>query len=378
MPTVEACWYASAIYNLYGETTPRKEKCYKFLFHPHRGQEITGGFECGFGDDWNNYDHDARMQDTYCALKLLRIYSKEISDNQKLESRASRPRTDCINWIRSCMNSDGSFARLSVTAQSPVLLPGEMTSTFMAVSCFTELGEPVPSPENPSPAVSESPKLRPDIKAPFIDMTDARELQYFQRIALPLYTYGLSKGENQTDALGRVLRWTRAIFGSHTWNSFSRGRSMMSRGWGLCGTQAHVFCQLVSSIGVKSRIVFGKSDVNAEALTHYKDDALPRWTSYSSFSNEWGNHTWAAFKNRPSKPPPSKSFDTWSALDYGIYYKNGGEKIAALSPKVWSRFSIETLNYKNGSYKKTSEFFKPEDFSYDSPPTRTAYPGNTY
>jgi len=377
VPNVDAIHFVTEIYAMYGDEPPDREAILRFLFLPKRGQEPNGGFESGLGDDWNGYDHDPRMQDTLHAVLTLERLDEPLRDDQTRRSRAARPRSDCIAWIRSCQNHDGSFARLGVSEQVPVLLPGEMAATSMAILALDALGADVPRPANARAPELERPAFVPDIRAPYVEVSYPRELQYFQRIARPIYQHHIDQGSNQTDALGQLMRWARAIFGSHCANSLNRGRSMMMHGWGQCGTEAFVFCQLATALGVKARVVGAVADSNAEALTSDERWDRPHWTSYSAFSNEWGNHSWAPITIGERADPPRGS-DSWSALDYLMHYQQGGARIADLPPGVWKRFSIELVDFELGRYRTQRIRFTQGEAAYDSADAASAYPNRSW
>ncbi|HUU29762.1 MAG TPA: prenyltransferase/squalene oxidase repeat-containing protein [archaeon] len=369
--SAQGTYYAVRTLALLGAKPKRPQAVKRFLLSSY-GQEPDGGFEVGHGDNWNNYDHYSRMQDTYAAVYTLELLCTPLSDTDT--SRAARPAADCERWIAGVQNPDGGFARLGVTDQTPVPSPSEMRATWQAVRALTLLGRPVPRPENPIPPQEKIEIRQVRHKHPVVNHNDPLDVWAYRRIAAPIYYHYLEVTGSQMKAIGMLSRWVRAAVGpeNQAGGRQSMGRRFLMHGWGQCGTMSHLLQALATSVDHASRGAFAWGDANAEVLLQEKEWDAPHWVCYIPFTNEYVD---------PGLPTPEGTRNGWSALDLVIDY---GQRIKNLNyisktrlgdNRYW-RVWLQTVNDTTGL--EGAEFKIDTTASYDSELARTVYPGGSW
>lgn len=367
--SVSGTYYGVHSLNLLGASPKRPTEARRFLFSSF-GQEPDGGFELGHGDEWNNYDHDSRMHDTFCAVKTLDLLGAPLSDRDT--SRAARPATDCAAWIRSCQNRDGGFGRFGVTDQTPLLPASEMMPTWSAVTALSLLGAPVPRPSNP---VAPEPELEvhdPLHRHPVVNHLDPREVHAYRRLALPVYEHFLESTGSRFKALGMLNRWARAAVGPENGAWLTGGRGILMHGWGQCGAMSWLLQGLLTSIDHASRPCFVIGDVNLEVLVPTEDGTAAHWSLLIPFTNEQPD---------PGVATPDGTRNGWSALDLAVDYRLRKDNLnypsrTKLGDHLFDLVRIETIDAVRGAWGK--EIVLDSLACYDSPAARELYPGGSW
>ena len=370
---VQGSYYAVHGLNLLGAEPDRSGDVRRFLFSSC-GQEADGGFECGQGDGWNNYDHYSRMVDTYAAVKTLELLGTPLSDNDS--SRAGRPLTDCIGWIRSIQNPDGGFARFGITDQTPLRTPSEMAATWQAVNALNILGADYPVPENPVVAVNEVQSHKMKYLYPTISNSDPVDVWAYRRIALPIHEHYFALTGSHIEAISYLSHWARAAVSPINAAFCTGGRSLIMHGFGQCAQMSLMTQQLAASVDYPARFsfTFGSfgGDVNCEILLQEKGWDRPHWCHFIPFSNEYID---------PGLVTPEGKKNGWSALDAMIDLKLNRRKLqfeskTKLGDPCFLTVRIETIDYETGDW--TGEFKMDTTFTYESELARKLYPNESW
>jgi len=367
--SVSGTYYAVRTLNLLGTEPKRPREVKKFLLSAY-GQEPDGGFEVGHGDNWNNFDHYSRMQDTYGAVYALRLLGLPLSDSDS--SRASRPMSDCAAWLASVENPDGGFGRLGRTDQTPLASPSEMRATWQAVRAFDLLEFPLPQIKNYVQPVSEVKIHQPLHRHPVVDCGDPCEVWAYRRIALPIYEYYLARTGSKIEALGMISRWVRAAVGPENGAWITGGRGILMHEWGQCGAMSWLFQALATSVDHASRGSFVIGDVNCEILVQEKSWETPHWCLFIPFTNEYPDYRLAA---------PDGKRSGWSVLDMVVYYQKRLENLdypsmTRLGDHLFAQVRVETVNALNGKWGQ--EFKMDSLTTYESPVVRELYPEGSW
>jgi len=369
----QACFYATSALSLLGMAPERPAEVRSFLFSSH-GQEPDGGFECGHGDAWNNYDHDSRMVDTYAAVKTLEMLGQPLSDENT--SRATSPLLDCIHWITSLQNPDGGFARFGVTEMTPLPSPSEMAPTWQAVSTLSLLNAEFPSPADPIIPEDEVQPHVPKYLYPSIRNEDPVDVWAYRRIALPIHEYFFERTGSHIETIGYLSKWARKAVSPVNAAFGTGGRSLLMHGLGQCGQMSLMLQQLAASVDYPARysFTFGcfGGDVNCEIRVQEKDWDRPHWCLFIPFANEYIDPTIAT---------PEGKTNGWSALDCAIDLSL--RKTALNYPSrtkvgdhIFETIRIEMVDYETGQWGE--ELRMDLSTTYDSEVARKLYPGESW
>ena len=349
---------------------PKRPAAVKKYLLTGYGQEADGGFEIGHGDDWNNFDHYSLTQDTYGAVLSMQILGMPLSDDDS--SRAAKPKSDCISWLKSVQNPDGGFARVGVTEQTPVPSPSEMRSTWQAVKALALLGEDVPSPESPVVAVNEVKAHTPKYLYPTIKCNDPADVWAYRRIAKPIYDYYLEKTGSDIQAVDGINKWVRAVVGPENASYLTGGRGVLHMGWGQCGQMSNLLQELAISVDHAARFTFVIGDVNCEILVQEDGWDQPHWQLYIPFTNEIPNPEIVAADGKKNG---------WSLLDclidYHIRHRNlNYPSRTKLGDHLISKVKVETVDFSSGQWGKTVAL--DSSTTYQSEYLSEAYPGSNW
>jgi len=369
--SVAGTYYAVHTLALLGAGPVQPQAVKKFLLSSY-GQEADGGFEVGHGDNWNNYDHYSRMQDTYAGVSALALLGMPLTDQDT--SQAARPASDCAFWIGSVQNPDGGFGRLGVTEQTPLKSPSEMPATWQAVHSLSLLGKLVPRPARPRPP-EEKMDLQPLAHRNLcLNHDDPVEIWAYRRIAAPIYSHYLQETGSRIYAVGMLSRWVRAAVGpeNQTRDRQVRGRRHLMHGWGQCGTMSRLLQALAASVGHASRGAYVYGDANAEVLIQEKGWDKPHWVCYIPFTNEYID---------PGLVTPEETRNGWSALDLVIDYAQRSRSLNYISKtklgdhRYW-RVWIPNIDDSTGVEKEDLKI--DTTMTYNGEPVRTLYPGGSW
>jgi prenyltransferase beta subunit len=323
----------------------RPEEVKRFLLSSY-GQEADGGFEVGHGDDWNNFDHYSRMQDTYGAVAALELLGAPLTDDDS--SRTGKPRSACRDWIASVQNADGGFGRLGITDQTPLPSPSEMMATWQAVRALNILGFPVPRPAKAREPLVEIEGHVPEHLHPIVNHHDPSEVRAFRRIAGPIYDHFLETTGSRSEAIFMVSRWVRAAVGPENVSQVRQaaGRSFLMHGWGQCGTMSWVLQAMATSVDHAARGTFAYGDANTEILVREAAWDRAHWICYIPFTNEYIG---------ADQPAPDGGRNGWSALDLVLNHHrnatflNYPSKTELGDHRFW-RVWLETIDDKLGAW----------------------------
>ena len=371
--TVQGTYYAVRILELLGARPRRPALVKKFLLSSY-GQEADGGFECGHGDNWNNYDHYSRMVDTYGSVYALELLGMPLSDHDT--SRASQPASDCADWIASVQNPDGGFARFGVTEQTPLRTPSEMRATWQAVKTLKLLGRELPCPDNLVVPANEVRPHVPGYRYPAIHNDDPAEVWAYRRIALPIYSHYLKESGSRIKALGWLSRWARAAVSPMNAAFCTGGRSLLMHGCGQCAQMSLMLQKLAASVDYPARFSFTKGcvggDVNCEILVQEEGWGQPHWCLFIPFSNEYPD---------PAVPTPEGKINGWSGLDCIIDFKNRRNILnfpsrTRLGDHCFLTVRIETIDYNKASW--AGEYRMDTLTTYNSEVAKILYPGASW
>ncbi|HUU28359.1 MAG TPA: prenyltransferase/squalene oxidase repeat-containing protein [archaeon] len=367
--SVSGTYYAVRTLDLLGAGPRRHGEVRKFLFSSY-GQEPDGGFELGHGDNWNNFDHYSRMQDTYGAVFALEILGTSLSDHDT--SRAARPAADCAAWIVSVQNPDGGFGRLGVTDQTPLRSPSEMMATWQAVRTLELLGQPVPRPLAVIKPVPEVKIHKPLHSHPVVDCSDPCEVWAYRRIALPIYNHYLEKTGSKIKALGMVSRWVRAAVGPENGAWITGGRGILMHEWGQCGAMSWLLQGLITSIDHASRGSFVIGDVNCEILITEQGWDAPHWCLFIPFTNEYPD---------PGIPAPDGERNGWSVLDMVVNHRLRHLNLdypsrTVLGDHLFAQVRIESIDAVKGEWG--TEYNMDSLTTYSSPVVESLYPEGSW
>jgi hypothetical protein len=370
---VQSCYYAVRGLKLLGSEPERPEDVRRFLLSSH-GQETDGGFECGHGDDWNNYDHYSRTVDTYAAVKTLELLGCPLTNNDS--SRAETPLTDCISWIKSVQNPDGGFARFGVTDQTPLRTPSEMAATWQAVSALSILGSDYPVPDNPVVASNEVRVHEMKYLYPTLSNSDPVDIWAYRRIALPIHEHFFEQTGSHIETIGYLSRWSRAAVSPMNAAFCTGGRSLIMHGFGQCAQMSLMLQQLAASVDYPARYTYtfgcAGGDVNCEILLREEGWDQAHWCHFIPFSNE---------NIDPTLRTPEGKYNGWSALDANIDYKRNRRKLqfrskTKLGDPCFLTVRIETVDYVTGEW--TGEYKIDTTITYESELAQKLYPNKSW
>ena len=349
---------------------PKRPAAVKEYLLTGYGQEADGGFEIGHGDNWNNYDHYSLTQDTYGAVLVMQLLGMPLSDSDS--SRAPRPKSDCIAWLKSIQNRDGGFARVGVTEQTPVVSPSEMRATWQAVKALALLGADIPRPAESVAAVNEVQAHTPKYIYPTIKCDDPADVWAYRRIAKPIYDYYLNKTGSRIQALNGINKWVRAVVGPENASYLTGGRGVLHMGWGQCGQMSNLLQELAISVDHAARFTFVIGDVNCEILVQEDGWDKPHWLLFIPFTNEIPN---------PEIAAADGTKNGWSLLDcvidYHIRHRNlNYPSRTELGDHLFSKVRIETIDFVSGQWGK--EVVLDSSTTYQSENLSEAYSGTNW
>ncbi|MFC2076786.1 prenyltransferase/squalene oxidase repeat-containing protein [candidate division KSB1 bacterium] len=364
-------YYGVRCLSLLDAEPERPQEVKRFLLSSY-GQEADGGFEVGHGDDWNNYDHYSRIQDTYGAVAALELLGRPLTDDDS--SRAKNPRSDCRDWISSVQNPDGGFGRLGVTDQTPLPSPSEMMATWQAVRALNILGFPTPRPAKEQEAQAETERHIPKHLHPIVNHHDPTEVLAFRRIALPIYNHFLEVTGTHSEAIFMVSRWVRAAVGPENVSQVRRGagRSFLMHGWGQCGTMSWVLQAMATSVDHAARGTFAYGDANTEILVREDNWDGDHWICYIPFTNEYLGS---------EQPSPDGQHNGWSALDLVLNHHRNAEflnypsKTELGDHRFW-RVWLETIDDSQGNWGPETKI--DSSWTYGDQKSLEIYPGRSW
>ena len=369
----QAGYHAVRALNLLGAGPLRPQALRNFLFS-HHGQETDGGFECGHGDQWNNFDHYSRAIDTYSAIRTLVLLGTPLSDDDS--SRASKPAGDCARWLCSLQNNDGGFARFGVTEQTPVPSPSEMAATWYAVMALGELGRQIPGPANSVEPVNEVQSHKLKYLYPTIKGDDPVDVWAYRRIAQPIHDYYLRQTGSRIAAVGWLSKWVRCAVAPMNAAFCTGGRSLLMHGFGQCAQMSLMLQQLAISVDYPGRYTRTYScvggDVNCEIRIREEGWDKAHWCLFIPFSNEYMD---------PNVPTPEGKCNGWSGLDCLTFQKLKRRQLnfqstSKLGDHCFSTLYIETIDYENGKWGEEVTF--DTTFTYRSELVKKFYPGESW
>jgi hypothetical protein len=362
------CYYALRTLELLGGEPKRPGEVKKFLFSDY-GQEPDGGFEVGHHQGWRQ-NHYSRTEDTYYGVYALEMLGEPLSDMDN--SRAKKPRTDCMVWLASRQNPDGGFSRFGISEHTPLPSPSEMRATWHAVRALKLLEADFPAPLNPVKPVNELKAHVPAYKHPMVDCGDPADVWALRRIALPIYEYFLRVTGSRLEAIGRLTRWASAATGPHNSAWITKGRGILMHGWGQCGTMGHLLQQMVTTLDFPARVSFIIADVNCEILVREDSWDKPHWCLFVPFTHEYPNAQLTC---------PDGRKNGWSVLDMVVDYRMRKQdpsrpRPTRISDRLFAEVKLETVDPATGKWLKN--YSMDSTTTYESPVVEKLYPDGSW
>ncbi|MFC1614731.1 prenyltransferase/squalene oxidase repeat-containing protein, partial [Gemmatimonadota bacterium] len=362
------CYYALRTLDLLVGEPRRPGEVKKFLLSDY-GQEPDGGFEVGHHQGWRQ-NHYSRTEDTYYGVYALELLGEPLSDMDN--SRAKRPRTDCMVWLASRQNPDGGFSRFGISEHTPLPSPSEMRATWHAVRALKMLEADFPEPLNPVNPVNELKVHMPRYKHPMVDCEDPADVWALRRIALPIYEYFLRVTGSKLEAIGRLTRWASAATGPHNSAWITRGRGLLMHGWGQCGTMGHLLQQMVTTLDFPARVSFIIADVNCEILVREDSWDKPHWCLFVPFTHEYPNAQLTC---------PDGRKNGWSVLDMVVDYRMRKQdpsrpRPTRISDRLFAEVKLETVDPATGKWLKN--YSMDSTTTYESPVVEKLYPDGSW